>query len=222
MRPRSLLVLAGVLAATVAFGSASALAGPAPSLQLNTGRALAKQFVNRLVASAGHVEGGLTGCYRSSRTRVICSAYSDAGDDITCTLRIAVWTTSTNSRGYYSRRSRSYDAKCSSSAPSAPAPQVPTAPSSPTVPTVPSVPAPTPTASTCGAPSNPWGYTFCGGTPVYSAPSTFCSYFNCIASFWQSTNGYVIQCADGTYSHSGGVQGSCSYHGGNYRPLYMP
>jgi hypothetical protein len=81
---------------------------------------------------------------------------------------------------------------------------------------------PPPTApprSLCGAPNNPWGYNFCGGGTISSPPSNFCSYFNCIPSFWTSTNGYVEQCADGTYSHSGGRQGSCSSHGGNQRPL---
>jgi hypothetical protein len=82
-------------------------------------------------------------------------------------------------------------------------------------------PAP-PVANTCGAPSNPWGYNFCGGNFISSPPSNFCSYFNCIASFWKSTNGYVEQCADGTFSHSGGRQGSCSSHGGNRQPLYGP
>jgi hypothetical protein len=37
--------------------------------------------------------------------------------------------------------------------------------------------------------------------------SDFCSYFNCIPSFWQSTNGYGEECHDGTYSHSGGRSG---------------
>lgn len=27
-------------------------------------------------------------------------------------------------------------------------------------------------------------------------------------------NGYVVECADGTFSHSGGIQGACSHHGG--------
>jgi hypothetical protein len=27
-------------------------------------------------------------------------------------------------------------------------------------------------------------------------------------------NGYRVQCTDGTYSHSGGIQGACSHHGG--------
>ena len=76
--------------------------------------------------------------------------------------------------------------------------------------------------NTCGAPANPWGYNFCGGNVIYNPPGTFCNYFSCIPSFWKSTNGYVEQCADGLFSHSGGRSGSCSYHGGNRRPLYGP
>jgi hypothetical protein len=81
---------------------------------------------------------------------------------------------------------------------------------------------PPPAQNTCGAPQNPWGYNFCGGQTINSPPSDFCSYFNCIPSFWTSTNGYVDQCADGTYSHSGGRPGACSHHGGEARPLYGP
>lgn len=67
---------------------------------------------------------------------------------------------------------------------------------------------------------NPWGYNFKPGSVIYNPPADFCAYFDCIPSFWDSTNGYVMQCADLMFSHSGGRQGSCSYHGGNYRPLY--
>lgn len=74
----------------------------------------------------------------------------------------------------------------------------------------------------CGAPANPWAYTFCGGRIITRPPSTFCRYFHCIASFWKSTLGYVDQCRDGTYSHSGGRRGACSYHRGELRPLYRP
>jgi len=107
-----------------------------------------------------------------------------------------------------------------------PSPLPPTASASP-------VPSPTPRAApppplpapaprnTCGAPANPFGYDFCSpGNVIYGPPSNFCSYFNCIKSFWQSTKGYVDECQDGTYSHSGGRQGACSYHGGELRPLY--
>lgn len=80
----------------------------------------------------------------------------------------------------------------------------------------------TPAASNlCGASSNPWGYNFCAGSFISSPPSNFCSYFACIASFWNGI-GYVMQCSDLMFSLSGGRRGSCSYHGGNYRPLYAP
>jgi hypothetical protein len=104
-------------------------------------------------------------------------------------------------------------------APTAVPTAAPTAP--PTArPTVPPTPPPTaPPRNLCGAPANPWNYNFCGGGTISSPPSDFCSYFNCIPSFWDSTNGYVEQCADGAYSHSGGRSGSCSSHGGNRRPL---
>ena len=111
---------------------------------------------------------------------------------------------------------------------SATATPTPTATATPT-------PAPTPTAApveptqkpappvnTCGAAANPWGYNFCGGNVISNPPSDFCGYFSCIASFWTTTNGYVEQCVDGLFSHSGGRSGSCSKHGGNRRPLYGP
>jgi hypothetical protein len=75
-------------------------------------------------------------------------------------------------------------------------------------------------SSYCGAPANPWTYNLCGGGTIKFPPTTFCSYFHCIASFWQSTNGYVALCMDGKYSHSGGVSGACSSHGGVRQPLY--
>lgn len=82
-------------------------------------------------------------------------------------------------------------------------------------------PPPKPPPATCGAPGNPWGYNFCGGGVIGSPPANFCDYFNCIPSLWRQTNGYVIQCGDGTFSHSGGVRGSCSSHGGDGRVLYQ-
>ena len=50
-------------------------------------------------------------------------------------------------------------------------------------------------------------------------PSSFCTYFPCIPSFWQSTRGYAEECVDGKYSHSGGRPGACSYHSGALRPV---
>lgn len=99
----------------------------------------------------------------------------------------------------------------------------PTPPPSTPKPIPTAVPTAAPTAAPanlCGAPQNPWGYNFCGGGFLYSPDPSFCNYFNCIPSFWQSTNGYVDQCNDGTFSHSGGRSGACSYHGGENRPLY--
>lgn len=80
-------------------------------------------------------------------------------------------------------------------------------------------PAP-PQRNLCGAPPNPWGYNLCGGNVVYNPPPTFCRYFRCIANFWNSTLGYVDECNDATYSHSGGRRGACSSHGGEEQPLY--
>jgi hypothetical protein len=103
--------------------------------------------------------------------------------------------------------------------PSAPPTARPTPPPTPR-PTARPTPRPTSPPNTCGAPANPWGYNFCGGGVITNPPSSFCAYFNCIASFWQSTKGYVDECNDGTYSHSGGRSGACSSHGGERRPLY--
>ncbi|HXA27982.1 MAG TPA: hypothetical protein VN193_04470 [Candidatus Angelobacter sp.] len=93
----------------------------------------------------------------------------------------------------------------------------------PTLAPVPVTPPPAPPpVDTCGAPSNPWGYNFCGtGSYIYSPPGGFCSYFSCIANF-PNGHGYVMQCTDGMFSKSGGISGSCSYHGGNRQPLYQP
>ena len=81
-------------------------------------------------------------------------------------------------------------------------------------------PAPHPAAfNYCGAPANPWHYNFCGGSVIYAVPSSFCTYFPCIPSFWKSTNGYAEECVDGMYSHSGGRAGACSYHDGELRAV---
>ena len=41
----------------------------------------------------------------------------------------------------------------------------------------------------------------------------FCLTHTCIANFG-SGHGSIVECSDGTWSHSGGTQGACSYHGG--------
>jgi hypothetical protein len=73
----------------------------------------------------------------------------------------------------------------------------------------------------CGAAPNPWGYNFCGGTTISAPPASFCNYFSCIPNFWNG-RGSVMQCSDLMYSLSGGIQGSCSYHSGNFRYLRAP
>lgn len=54
-------------------------------------------------------------------------------------------------------------------------------------------------SSTSGTPSNGGG--------------GFCSTHDCIPNY-PNGNGYTVQCSDGTYSQSGGIQGACSHHGG--------
>lgn len=72
-----------------------------------------------------------------------------------------------------------------------------------------------------GVNGNPWGYDFTIGNLIYQPPSTFCDqYFSCVSSFWTSTNGYVAECNNGLYTHSGGVRGACSKDGGVERILY--
>jgi hypothetical protein len=75
------------------------------------------------------------------------------------------------------------------------------------------------TVQLCGAPQNPYGYNFCGGLYIRDPKPDTCDYFDCIANFGNGI-GYMIQCQDGTFSMSGGRQGSCSHHGGNRRPVY--
>jgi hypothetical protein len=81
-------------------------------------------------------------------------------------------------------------------------------------------PKPTPTpVSLCGAPSNPYGYNYCGRGPLIHHPKPdVCDYFRCIGNFWNGV-GYMIECNDGMVSMSGGRQGSCSYHEGNKRAV---
>jgi hypothetical protein len=88
----------------------------------------------------------------------------------------------------------------------------------PTSSTPPPAPTTAPVGDLCGAPANPYGYNFCGGTPVTHPDPGVCSFFPCIASFWDGT-GYMAECGDGNYSMSGGLTGACSRHGGELRPV---
>lgn len=51
------------------------------------------------------------------------------------------------------------------------------------------------------------------GSASHSTDTEFCTTHTCITNF-PNGNGYIVQCADGAWSHSGGLSGACSYHGG--------
>jgi hypothetical protein len=51
-------------------------------------------------------------------------------------------------------------------------------------------------------------------TPSYSVPDTSSTPPGENIPNYENGRGYRVQCADGTYSHSGGIQGACSHHGG--------
>lgn len=51
------------------------------------------------------------------------------------------------------------------------------------------------------------------GSYSHATDTQFCTTHVCIANF-PNGNGFIVQCADGEWSHSGGIQGACSYHGG--------
>jgi hypothetical protein len=51
------------------------------------------------------------------------------------------------------------------------------------------------------------------GSSSHAEDSQFCSEHTCIGNF-QGEGGTVVECADGSYSHAGGISGACSHHGG--------
>jgi uncharacterized membrane protein YgcG len=44
-------------------------------------------------------------------------------------------------------------------------------------------------------------------------PDEFCDTHSCIPNY-PNGRGTTVMCSDGSYSHSGGIQGACSHHGG--------
>lgn len=76
-------------------------------------------------------------------------------------------------------------------------------------------------APVTGVNNNPWGYDFNPGSLIYNPNSGFCGYFSCVSTFWTATSGYVVECANNEYSHSGGVRGACSRDGGVEATLYQ-
>lgn len=85
----------------------------------------------------------------------------------------------------------------------------------------PSTGSPSPTAvDLCGAPENPYGYNYCGGSYVYDPASDVCEWFACVTTFWNG-KGYMVQCQDGLVSRTGQQRGPCADHGGARRPVYV-
>jgi hypothetical protein len=77
------------------------------------------------------------------------------------------------------------------------------------------VPVPTPSAAGTSAPlaSTRTSPPSLATSSATATTSGFCATHRCIASF-STGRGSIVQCADGQYSHSGGLPGVCSRHGG--------
>ncbi|MET8308410.1 hypothetical protein [Micromonospora sp. NPDC005173] len=83
-------------------------------------------------------------------------------------------------------------------------------------------PRPSPTATRdqrCGAPENPLGYDFCGGTRIRRPATEVCDWFDCVPQFW-SGRGYLVQCRDGSVSLNGGRSNACTEHRGVRRTIW--
>lgn len=87
----------------------------------------------------------------------------------------------------------------------------------------PSPPAsPTPTSpDRCGAPENPFGYTYCDGSLILEPAADVCRYFDCVDGFWAG-QGPLVRCGDGTVGLVGGRYGSCPDRTGRKQPVYGP
>ncbi|WP_433652581.1 hypothetical protein ACQP2C_09820 [Micromonospora zamorensis] len=97
-----------------------------------------------------------------------------------------------------------------------PSPVRVTPPSKPTRP-----PRPSPSVNQgprCGAPENPLGYDYCGGTRIRKPAAEVCDWFDCVPQFW-SGRGYLVQCRDGSVSLTGGRPNACAEHGGVRRTV---
>ncbi|MET8370085.1 hypothetical protein ACPXB1_02885 [Micromonospora sp. DT68] len=70
----------------------------------------------------------------------------------------------------------------------------------------------------CGAPENPMGYDFCGGTRIRRPAAEVCDWFECVPQFWAG-RGYLVQCRDGSVSLAGGRPGACAEHRGVRRTI---
>ncbi|MGW4294642.1 hypothetical protein ACWEH1_16525 [Micromonospora chersina] len=82
----------------------------------------------------------------------------------------------------------------------------------------PNVPPPT-GAERCGAPENPYGYTYCSGALVHEPAPDVCRWFVCVPGFWAG-RGYLTVCADGRIGMVGGPTGRCPERAGRKDPVY--
>ncbi|MBB5828417.1 hypothetical protein [Micromonospora carbonacea] len=82
---------------------------------------------------------------------------------------------------------------------------------------------PAPPAATrdrlCGAPANPFGYDYCGGSRIRRPDVRVCDYFDCGQDFWAGT-GYLVQCRDGALTLTGGRADVCAAHDGLRRTVW--
>ncbi len=63
------------------------------------------------------------------------------------------------------------------------------------------------------APSDPPPAVAPATPPASTGTEDFCTTHDCIPNY-PNGNGSTVQCSDGSFSHSGGIQGACSHHGG--------
>ncbi len=59
-----------------------------------------------------------------------------------------------------------------------------------------------------------------GGALVFTTPPGFCDLYTCTTYFSKGT-GYIVECADESWSHSGGKTRACSRNGGVTATLYQ-
>ncbi|MGY0004044.1 hypothetical protein ACW0Q9_09095, partial [Micromonospora sp. I033] len=71
----------------------------------------------------------------------------------------------------------------------------------------------------CGAPANPYGYDFCGGSRIRRPAADVCDVLDCVPGFW-SGRGWLVQCRDGTVSLTGGQRDSCDGNQGYRRTFW--
>ncbi|MFI1192342.1 hypothetical protein ACH4T9_03575 [Micromonospora sp. NPDC020750] len=71
----------------------------------------------------------------------------------------------------------------------------------------------------CGAPANPFGYDYCGGSRVRRPDVRVCDFFDCGQDFWAG-RGYLVQCRDGAVSLTGGRRDACATHDGLRRTVW--